>query len=1121
MKHLLLFTCLLLSGLGLQAQVYVDIDATGANDGTSWADAYTSPDSAFANAPNGSEIWVAEGTYTISTNPTTGAPISFFIDSDVDVIGGFNGTETSAGQSDPVAFETIFSGDVLGNDGPAYDSLAYEDNGRVFLINDTAVVTGPLITVGLRNLTVANGGIAVDEQPGDNFQFFAGAGILSYARLDVDNVTIRDCRASNGSALALLFETTQGSRFNDLTIVNNQTFTQRTIYVQQTTDIEFNGGNYQGTQDTMISGMFVASLVDDMRVIGGTFTDIYCGFTGAVGRFNDCDDILFDDCTITDVLGSTGGALYFIQSDAYTTTRVRDANDHVVRNTTISKASGTGRGGAIAAINSSATLDQVTIDSVSAGSIGGAVYTVYSVDQGQPVSEFVMNGGSITNTTAAGVGGAICNLLFDSTTLNSSFTGVVIDNNAANNGGSGGGAMYHQIGATASGPMSFDKSSFTANRGGDGSAILVSTDGVTPLDFTDCTFRDNVSSNRGTLSVFTEGLESHLTLNNTVFFNNLSESVGGAMLLSVLDGEADLTLNQVTVDSNRTNDGTGGGIIFFNTSSLGSLTIEGSVFRDNEAGGDGNGGGLATFTGPTTVVRANDVTFEANKAEVGSGWFSSGETDISISNATFESNGGAEVDGPFQGGAMVVYAEAPGKGLRIDSSEFNFNTVAQTPGILSGGGAMYLLNREDLPENALPLVITDCEFNGNTTTDDADGGALYLVNGWDATFRDNRFTSNSSGGDGGAINVIQRSSRDTINGEIIVTFPGGDAFFDSNLFDFNISGTQGGAISTQAIAPDFTNNIFLNNSVSTDGASGGALIINGNSPSFELTDAGEDYDSVGTLNLVSTMIHNTFFNNRRGGSDGAVGQTVALFQPGETEFNEGNSLELIILNNAFLNDGGETSIEFEPSSAATADLGSQFLPIGDLTITSLGGNYFAGEVGEDDVTVDSDTENEDAEDDIFDWFVDPESDLSDVPDFSLVIPPSVDDEEDFPLIEHGVNSGFVPDLDYADEDRVVGFFPDAGAREADYISSTAEPIEESGLNMSFFPNPTQDVLNITNETSVDRFQVIVADNTGRILSSRINVGVNSRVDFSMLPAGIYNLQLILDGKAYSKQIVKK
>ncbi len=57
-----LFTLLLISQF-INAQVYVNLNAAGANDGSSWTDAFTDLQDAI-DTTNGRDIWLAAGVYT-------------------------------------------------------------------------------------------------------------------------------------------------------------------------------------------------------------------------------------------------------------------------------------------------------------------------------------------------------------------------------------------------------------------------------------------------------------------------------------------------------------------------------------------------------------------------------------------------------------------------------------------------------------------------------------------------------------------------------------------------------------------------------------------------------------------------------------------------------------------------------------------------------------------------------------------------------------------------------------------------------------------------------------------------------------------------------------------------
>jgi hypothetical protein len=68
------------------APLFVDIQATGNNDGSSWVNAFTSLDAAIAAAQDTGSLWIAQGTYK-PANGNTG----FYIDKRLKLYGGFLG----------------------------------------------------------------------------------------------------------------------------------------------------------------------------------------------------------------------------------------------------------------------------------------------------------------------------------------------------------------------------------------------------------------------------------------------------------------------------------------------------------------------------------------------------------------------------------------------------------------------------------------------------------------------------------------------------------------------------------------------------------------------------------------------------------------------------------------------------------------------------------------------------------------------------------------------------------------------------------------------------------------------------------------------------------------------
>ena len=109
-------------GPGHERLLYVDDDATGANDGSAWDDAFNFLQDALAVARYGDTIFVAQGTY--KPDQTAHTPIIpgdwrefFWLTNGVAIMGGYAGAGTpDPNERDIGLYETILSGDLDGND---------------------------------------------------------------------------------------------------------------------------------------------------------------------------------------------------------------------------------------------------------------------------------------------------------------------------------------------------------------------------------------------------------------------------------------------------------------------------------------------------------------------------------------------------------------------------------------------------------------------------------------------------------------------------------------------------------------------------------------------------------------------------------------------------------------------------------------------------------------------------------------------------------------------------------------------------------------------------------------------------------------------------------------------
>ncbi|HOT92631.1 MAG TPA: choice-of-anchor Q domain-containing protein, partial [Anaerolineae bacterium] len=156
-------------GLSPQAAIrYAAPTAQGSGDCSSWGNACTLQ-TALTGAVSGDEIWVKAGTYT----PGSARTDSFRIErNNVQLYGGFAGTETARNQRDWVAHPTILSGDIgtVGNNSDNAYHVVYVNGVTYENITSATVIDGFTITAGNAN------GSSPDNSGGGLYCNGAGSG---------------------------------------------------------------------------------------------------------------------------------------------------------------------------------------------------------------------------------------------------------------------------------------------------------------------------------------------------------------------------------------------------------------------------------------------------------------------------------------------------------------------------------------------------------------------------------------------------------------------------------------------------------------------------------------------------------------------------------------------------------------------------------------------------------------------------------------------------------------------------------------------------------------------------------------------------------------------------------
>lgn len=325
-----------------QTTYYVNQVAAGTNDGSSWTNAFTDLQAAIDTAAENDVIWVAAGMYLPqqipngSSSGVTNRNNAYHLDKDLQIYGGFVGTETQLSERDILLNETILSGDfndddvVIGNDSTLSISMNTENAYHVII---TANLTSAAIIDGFSiNGGNANGTVAIDYN-GITFYRNNGGGMYNYYSFPtLTNVTF--------SGNAAYYVGGMYNYYSSLTLTN-ATFSENFGY--------YGGGMYNNFSSPTLTNV----------IFSGNYAD-YGG-----GMYNHYSHPRLTNVTFSGNYADYGGGMYNLYRSPILINVVFSGNY-------------ADNGGGMYNFGSSPTLTNVTFSGNSASDNGGGMYNFSS-----------------------------------------------------------------------------------------------------------------------------------------------------------------------------------------------------------------------------------------------------------------------------------------------------------------------------------------------------------------------------------------------------------------------------------------------------------------------------------------------------------------------------------------------------------------------------------------------------------------------------------------------------------------------------------------------------------------------------------------------------------------------
>lgn len=289
------------------AKLYVDQDATGSADGSSWDSAYRQLQNALHRADTSdaiSEIWVAEGTY----HPDEGDSVeegrrdtSFALQNGVAIYGGFRGTEKNRSERDPESKRTVLSGEIQQDADSTNNSYHVVSGSRT---DSSAILDGVVVRDG--------------QADGRRARAYGGGLFVDRGGPTIRNVTFRGNFGTDGGGVALVNFGTDSepgaASLSDVQIIKNKTKGRGGGAFISGTDAQISRAEFRGNEALLGGGLAVGSQAT-VRAASSLFSGNFAETSGGAiqsdqtGFTSDPDTLSLLNTTIAGNRSPRGGGL--------------------------------------------------------------------------------------------------------------------------------------------------------------------------------------------------------------------------------------------------------------------------------------------------------------------------------------------------------------------------------------------------------------------------------------------------------------------------------------------------------------------------------------------------------------------------------------------------------------------------------------------------------------------------------------------------------------------------------------------------------------------------------------------------------------------------------------------